>query len=197
MRQGVVRSSRGTGVDHAVVEIVYRGIRITSPIGERSSLSASAEHCKGQDEDENLSASIKRSTGDVIVLDEQLRIATTHKPLREETEDEEHGDTGIDADEQPAHVPQNHGNVRVPEKWVFGVAVSQPEGNWDDEPNEVGEGNPLVPAANREELGGHGPGYGERIESEEKYQRVVHILLTTIINVLLNILTTPDVTSRN
>lgn len=160
------RSSRSTRVDHTVVEVVHGSIRVTSPSGERSSLTASTKDRKGQDEDKNLSATIKCGTDNVVVLDEQLRVAATNEPLRDETDDEEHGNTGVDADKQPTHVPQDDRHVQVLKHGVFGVAVSQPEGDRNDETDQVREGDPLVPAANGEELSGHGPGYSKSIESE-------------------------------
>lgn len=155
---------RCTRVDHAVVEVVHRGVRITSPSREGSSLSASTKDCKGQDEDEHLGTSIERSTDNVVVFDEQLRVATTDEPLRDKADDKEHGDTSVDADEQPTHVPQDDGHVHVLEEGMFGVAVSEPEGERYDEADEVGECDPFVPAANREQFSGHRPSYGESVE---------------------------------
>lgn len=160
------RLSRCTRVDHAVVEVVHRGVRITSPSREGSSLSAPTKDCKGQDEDEHLGASIERSTDNVVVFDEQLRVATTDEPLRDKADDKEHGDTGVDADEQPTHVPQDDGHVHVLEEGMFGVAVSEPEGKRYDEADEVGECDPFVPAANREQFSGHRPSYGESVEPD-------------------------------
>lgn len=191
------RSSRSTGVHHTVVEIVNRGIRVTSPSRERSRLAASTKDCKGQDEDENLGAAIKCGTDDVVVLDEQFRVAATNEPLRDETDDEEHADTGIDADEQPAHVPQDDGHVQVFEHGMFGVAVSQPEWYGDDEADEVRKGDPLVSAANGEELGGHRPSDGKGIESKRSCQQTRLVSPEQNISVLLNILATPNVTARN
>jgi len=126
---------------------VQIGIWVARPSRERSALATATENGKCQDEHQHLSATVKCSTNDVVVLDEQLGVATTQEPLREEADDEVHGYAGVDADEQPTHVPEDHGQVHVLEESDLGVAVGQPEGNRHDEAEEVSDGDPLVSAA--------------------------------------------------
>lgn len=170
-------------------------IRVTSPSRERSRLTTTTKNGKSQDKDQDLSAAIKSSTDDVVVLDEQLRVAATHEPLREETDNEEHGNAGVDADKEPAHIPQDHGDVHVLEEWVLGVAVSQPEGYGDDEADEVRNSDPFVSSADGEELGGHGPGDGEGIEPGNHLSRYNRRLWR--MNLLLDILATPNIATQN
>jgi len=146
-------------------------IRVASPSREWSSLATTTKHCKSQDEHQHLSAAVKCSTDNIVVLDKQLRVTATHEPLRQESDNEEHGDAGVDADEEPTHVPQDHGDIDVLEEWVLGVAVGQPEWYWDDEADEVRNGDPFVSTANGEELGGHGPGDSESVESRQIFSK--------------------------
>ena len=171
------------------------GIWVARPSRERSALATATENGKCQDEHQHLSATVKCSTNDVVVLDEQLGVATTQEPLRKEADDEVHGYAGVDADKQPTHVPEDHGQVHVLEESDLGVAVSQPEGNRHDEAEEVSDGDPLVSAADREELCGHGPCDGERIEPVNASEGQEHQKMG--LYALLNVLTAPDVATLN
>jgi hypothetical protein len=161
------------GINHTVVQVMNISIRVTSPSRERSTLTTTTKDCKSQDKHQHLSATIKCSTDNVVVLDKQLWVATTYEPLREEPDDEEHGNTGVDSDEKPAHVPEYHRDVDVLEERMFGVAVSQPEWYRDEEAEEVGDGDPFVSTSNGEELGGHRPGDSESIESSQGVRRLI------------------------
>jgi hypothetical protein len=137
-------------IDHTVVQIMNICIRITSPSRERSALTATTKDCESQDEHQHLSATIKSSTNNVVVLDKQLWVAATHEPLREEPDDEEHGNTGVDSDEEPSHVPEYHRDVDVLEERMLGVAVSQPKWYGNEEAEEVGDGDPFVSTSDGE-----------------------------------------------
>ena len=94
--------------------------------------------------------------------------------MREEAESEKHGDGGIDADKEVTHLPEDDGGVDVAEGGVWVVAVDEPEGNGDDEADEIGDRDPLVFGADGEGVAGDAPGDGEGVE-------------------LLNVLAGPDV----
>ena len=81
--------------------------------------------------------------------------------MREEAESEKHGDGGIDADKEVTHLPEDDGGVDVFERGVMPVeAVGEPEGDWDEESDKVGDCDPFVFAADREGVAGNTPGDG-------------------------------------
>jgi len=95
-------------------------------------------------------------------------------PLSGEAKDEVAEDGGVDSDEEPAHVPENDGQVDITEESDLGVAVDDPEGEGDEEACEVGERNPLVSSTDGKHVTCDTPGNGKGV-------------------VLLDVLTRPDV----
>lgn len=103
-----------------------------------------AKDGKGKDEHQHLGAAIHSRRSNVVVLDEVLRVLAADPELGDETNDEVGEAGGVDTDEEPAHVPEDDGEVDVGEDAVAGVAVKDPEWDGDDEAKEVGDGDPLV-----------------------------------------------------
>lgn len=94
---------------------------------------------KGQDEDHNLSATVERGRDNVVVLDEEHGLVLAQVPLSEDTEEEEHGDGRVDTDKQVSHLPQDDRSVGVLEDGVWVVLVQEPEGNGNEEAEQVGD----------------------------------------------------------
>lgn len=78
-------------------------------------------------------------------------------PLGNETDQEVAEDGRIDADKQPAHIPEDDGEVDVAENSPFGQAVCEVEGEWDYEAEQVRYRDPLVSASDGEHVFGHSP----------------------------------------
>jgi hypothetical protein len=102
-RQKVSEGLKIGAVKHTNVQVVLI-LRISSPYGERNSLSTSAKNGESEDEHKNLCAAIHGRGGNVVVLDECCGVPAANVALNEETDDEEGEARGVDADEQPAHV---------------------------------------------------------------------------------------------
>lgn len=84
--------------------------------------------------------------------------------LADESQDEEHGQRAVDADEQVAHVPQDDRGVEVAPVLVAGEAEGEVGWDWYDEAEEEGESDPFVAGADAEHVLGDGPGDGEGVE---------------------------------
>jgi len=127
------------------------------------SLSTTAKDGKTENEDNNLCATIEGSGNEVVVLVEHSRVVLAQVPLGTDTERKVSEDTAVDADEQPAHVPEDDGEVEVAEDFHLGVAVEQPEGHGHDEAEQVRDRDPLVARADGEHVVCHTPGDGQGV----------------------------------
>ena len=161
-------------IDLAVIGIVHRKIRVTSPLRERMSFATTTSHGKSEDKHHNLSAAVHCRRDKIVVLDEQRGVVLADVELTDESQDEEHGHRAVDADEQVAHVPEDDRRVEVAPVLVAGVAVCEVCWDWDDETNEESQCDPFVAGADAEHVLGQAPGNSEGVE-------------------LLDVLTGPDV----
>ena len=151
-------------VDLAVIGIVHRKVRVTSPRREWVRFTTTASHSEGEDKHHDLSATIHCRGDKIIVLDEQPRMVLADVKLADESQDEEHGQRAVDADEQVAHVPQDDRGVEVAPVLVAGEAEGEVGWDWYDEAEEEGESDPFVAGADAEHVLGYAPGNGERVE---------------------------------
>jgi hypothetical protein len=151
-------------IDHAIVSVVHRKIRIARPRRERMRFATPASHSKGENEHHDLSTAIHRRGDKVVVLDEQRGMVLADVKLTDESHDEEHRQRAVDADEQVAHVPEDDGRVDVSPLLVTGQAVGDVGWDWYDKANEEGESNPFVARADAEHFAGDTPGDGESVE---------------------------------
>ena len=149
---------------HAVVSIVHRKIRVTSPRRERMRLATTASHGKSKNKHHDLSTAVHGRRDEVVVLDEQRGVVLAEVELADESHDEEHGQGAVDADEQVAHVPEDDRGVDVAPVLVSGPAVGEVCRDWDDEADQEGQRDPLVARADAEHLAGYAPGDGEGVE---------------------------------
>lgn len=161
-------------IDHTVIGIVNRKIRVSGPLEERVRLSTATSHRKSENEHHDLRTAIHRRRHEVVVLDEQRRVVLAEVELADESHDEEHGKGTVDADEQVAHVPENDGRVDVAPVLVATPAVCEIRGDGHDEADQERQSHPFIAAADAEHLARYAPGDGKGVE-------------------LLNILTRPDV----
>jgi hypothetical protein len=145
---------------------------------EGSGCSTTTEHSKGQNEDHDLGTTIERCRSNIVVLDEEFGVLSPQIPLSEETEEEEHADSRVDADEQIAHLPKYDGRVNVSPRRVWIEAVHEPEWDRSNKAEQIRDRDPLVFGTNREHLGRHTPGNGECVK-------------------LLDVLTGPNVGAEN
>ena len=136
--------------------------------------SATTKDSETEDEDNDLGTTVESGRDKVVVLVEHGRVVLAEIPLSTDAERKVGEDTAVDTDEQPAHVPEDDGEVEVAEDFELGVAVQQPEWDWHDEAYKVGDGYPLVAGADGEHVPGDTPGDGQRV-------------------VLLHVLTRPDI----
>jgi len=136
--------------------------------------STTTKDSETENEDNDLGTTVESGGDEVVVLIEHGRVVLAQIPLSTDTERKVGEDTAVDTDEQPAHVPEDDGEVEVAEDLELGVAVQQPEWDWHDETYEVGDCHPLVARADGEHVAGDTPGDGQRV-------------------VLLHVLTGPDV----
>ena len=134
------------------------------------------KHRKSQDEDHDLGTTVQSRRNDVVVFDEELGPLPSEVPLSEETQEEEHADGRVDANEEVTHLPKNDGQVDVSQSWMRIVAVEEPDWDRDNETEKVGYCDPLVFGTDGEDVTGDTPGDGQRVE-------------------LLHVLSTPDVGS--
>lgn len=151
-------------VDHAVINIVDRSIRRTSPSGERNSLPTTTSDSKSEHKDDDLSATVERGRDDVVVLDKQVGLVLADIKLRDVGDDEKGGETAVDSDEQVTHEPEDDGRVDVAEVFVAGEAVAEVQRDGDDDAEEVGDCDPLVSRADAEHVCGDAPCDGEGVE---------------------------------
>ena len=165
------------GVEHAVVVVEAVAVAaVLAPVGgEDDGGAGAALDGEGEDEDEDLGAAVHGGGEDVVVLDEPLGVVLAHVELGEEADGEVAHDGGVDADAQPADVVGDDGGVPVPEAGLGEEPMEEVEGERDDEADEEGERDPLVPRAHAEHVRGErAPGDGLRV-------------------VLLHVLSRPDV----
>jgi hypothetical protein len=154
---------------HTVVEIVDTGVRITSPdtvtkhisdrldrdkeakfgadLREWNGLATATENSKRQNEHHNLGSSIQSCGNNIVVLDKEYWVTLSEPPLSNEAEQEIHEDSGVDANEEVAHVPTDDGQIDVSPEYVRSISVNDPEWEGDGKTNEVGKGDPLVSCA--------------------------------------------------
>jgi hypothetical protein len=154
---------------HAVVEIVDSRVRITSPdtvmkhisdrldcdteaklvadLREWNGLATATKNSKRQNEHHDLGSAIQSRRNNIIVLDEEYWVTFSEPPLCNETEQEIHEDSGVDADEEIAHVPTDDGQIDVSPKNMGSISVNDPEWEGDGKTNEVGKGDPFVSCA--------------------------------------------------
>ena len=93
-----------------------------------------------------------------------MRVVLAQPPLSAEAQEKVAEDRGVDADEEPAHVPEDDGQVDVGEELVRTELVGDPEGERHEEAEQIRYGDPLVTAADAEHFLGNGPCDGKRIE---------------------------------
>ena len=148
---------------HANVLIHRKSAIIPRPDGKIHRLPTPPENSKTQNKHNHLRPAVQRRAHQVVVLDEQLRVLLAEPPLRDEAQDEVDQDGRIDPNEQVAHVPQDDGQVDVLEEADLGVTVDEPEGDGDQEAEEVGDRDPLVAGADGEHLARDTPGDGEGV----------------------------------
>lgn len=151
-------------IDHAIVSIMNREIRIARPSRERMRFATPASHSKSENEHHDLRTAIHRRRDKIVVLDEQRGMVLADIELADESHDEEHGQRAVDAYEQVAHVPENDRRVDVAPSPVASEAVGNVSGDGHDEADQEGEGNPFVARADAEHLAGYAPGDGEGVE---------------------------------
>lgn len=151
---------RSSSIHLAIIKIVKTGIRVTLPRRKRSRRPGSPKDRKGKDENHNLGPTIQRRRNDIVILDEELRTLPSQIILSEKAQEEENPDGGVDANEEVAHLPKDDGEIHIAEERVREVAVEEPEGDGDDEADDVGYGYPLVFGADREGFFSDGPSNG-------------------------------------
>lgn len=110
--------------------------------------STTTKYSEGQDENHDLCSTVERRRSDVVVLDKQLWTLPSEIPLREEAEEEEHADGRVDTNEQITHLPEDDGQVDVSERGMRIELICKPHWDWDEEPDYVGDRDPLVFGAN-------------------------------------------------
>ena len=145
---------------------------------ERVGCTTATKDCERQDEDHDLGTTVQSRRNDVVVFDEELGPLPSEIPLSEETQEEEHADGRVDANEEVAHLPKNDGHVDVTPSWMWEKPVHDPERERHNESDEVGYCDPLVFRTNGKDVTGDTPRNGQRVE-------------------LLNILSTPDIGSKD
>lgn len=161
-------------VDHTIVGVVDRKIRVPSPLGERVRFATSTGNRKSENEHHDLRTAIHRRRHKVVVLDEQRRVVLAEVKLADESNNEEHSHRAVDTDKKVAHVPENDRRVEIAPVLVAGEAVCEVSWNGHNEADQERQSDPLVARANTEHLAGNAPGDGESVE-------------------LLNVLARPDV----
>lgn len=139
-------------------------------------VAATAKDGKCEDKDQNLGSAIESGGDNVVVLDKELWAVLAEPPLRTEAKNEIAKNGSVDTDEQPAHIPEDDGEVDVRHEPVGPDFVDDPEGERNEESKKVRDGDPLVASAYTEHVLGNGPGDGKSVE-------------------LLDVLSRPDVTA--
>lgn len=140
------------------------GVWVSSPYWERSRSSASTEDGESKNEHHDLSSTIESSGNNVVVLDEKLWALLSEIPLSKEPKEEEDTDSRVDTNEQVTHLPEDDGEIDVAEERVGEVAIEEPEGDGNDEAENIGDCDPLVLRADGEGVLCDGPGDGEGVE---------------------------------
>ena len=118
------------GIEHAKVNVLVVGDTtiITRPGRKVNSVSRASEDCERQNEDNDLSTTVESRRDEVIVLVEQGRVFPAQPALCSNAQDKVGQDRTVDAHEQPAHVPENDGQIHVAEELDLGVSVGKVEG---------------------------------------------------------------------
>ena len=111
---------------------------------EWNGLATATENSKRQNEHHNLGSAIQSRGNNIVVLNEEYWVTLSDPPLCNEAEQEIHEDSGVDANEEIAHVPTDDGQVDVSPENVGSISVNDPEWEGDGKTNEVGKGDPFV-----------------------------------------------------
>jgi hypothetical protein len=111
---------------------------------EWNGLATATKNSKRQNEHHNLGSAIQSRGNNIIVLDEEYWVTLPDPPLCNEAEQEIHEDSGVDANEEVAHVPTDDGQIDVSPENVGSISVDDPKWEGDGKTNEVGKGDPFV-----------------------------------------------------
>ncbi len=140
------RRIRLTKVKIALLEII-------PPIRrKRHRLPTGPLHRKRRHKDQQLCTSTNSRAQDIVILEEPLRVAAADVELDVEAETEGYHDGGVDADGQVAEIPGDDGRDDVVEAHFREGAVEEVEGEGNEETEREREHDPLVGAADAEEI---------------------------------------------
>jgi len=122
---------------------------ITHPGWELDNVPGRSKNGEHQNETNNGGASVHARAEDVVVFDEPLRAVLSQIELREEASSVVEEESAMGPVLEVCHCRCDDGRVPVVDPKLGEYLVDKPEGQRGEEPDDEGEGHPLIPGARR------------------------------------------------